>query len=131
MKKAFPALVLILVIISGLTGCTQDKVEDQITPGDSSQDASGETEADTDGEETSADTPDEPQILSDTGSYVGLADNNFFEVQLNEDSFIVLMLTEATREKFNALALETGDGINFDYYTNEYNQNILVEIMRK
>lgn len=75
-----------------------------------------------------------PELKTDTGSYVGLADNNFFEVKISgvpdEKAYRVFMITDEVRGKFEGLNLQEGDQIKLQYIENEYGQNAVQEIDR-
>lgn len=74
----------------------------------------------------------EAEILTDSGNYIGQADNNFIEIQISgvpEDiDPKVFMISDEVRADFDALALETGDTIRFDYYVDENERNVLITL---
>jgi cytochrome c1 len=72
----------------------------------------------------------EDNILKATGAYVGLSDNNTFEVQIEENTFKVFMLTEKTRPTFDKLKLQRGDKIAIDYCRNKAGQLETTKIER-
>lgn len=71
-----------------------------------------------------------PEMVTVNGEYVGLADNNFFEAKIKETprGYMVFMITDEVRAKFESLDLEEGDAIKLKYFENEYGQNPLIEI---
>lgn len=76
--------------------------------------------------------PVEAEILTDSGNYIGQADNNFIEIQISgvpEDiDPKVFMISDEVRADFDALALEMGDTIRFDYYVDEHERNVLITL---
>lgn len=75
---------------------------------------------------------EEPETLTDSGSYIGQADNNFIEIQISgvpEDiDPKVFMISDEARADFDALDLEMGDTIRFDYYIDEHERNVLITL---
>jgi hypothetical protein len=76
-----------------------------------------------------------PEVKIDTGRYVGLADNNFFEVRISGVSndgyaFKVFMISNKVRDKFESLDLQEGEEIKLHYIENEHGQNVLQDIER-
>jgi len=75
-----------------------------------------------------------PEVIIDTGRYVGLADNNFFEVKISgvpdKIAAKVFMISDKTRAKFESLNLNTGDEIKMNYIQNEHGQNVIQDIER-
>jgi|GEM_PF-1224871 hypothetical protein len=74
----------------------------------------------------------EAEILTDSGNYIGQADNNFIEIQISgvpEDiDPKVFMISDEVRAEFDALALETGDTVRFDYFIDEHERNVLITL---
>lgn len=72
------------------------------------------------------------EIKTDTGRYVGLADNNFFEVKISgvpdEKAYKVFMITDQVRSKFESLDLQGDEEIKLIYKENEYGQNAVEDI---
>ena len=76
-----------------------------------------------------------PEVKIDTGRYVGLADNNFFEVRISgvsnsEHAFKVFMISNKVRDKFESLDLQEGEEIKLHYIENEHGQNVVQDIER-
>lgn len=75
-----------------------------------------------------------PEVSIDTGRYVGLADNNFFEVKISgvpdELASKVFMISDKIRAKFETLNLQTGEEIKITYIQNEHGQNVVQDIER-
>jgi hypothetical protein len=73
-----------------------------------------------------------PETLTDSGNYIGQADNNFIEIQISgvpEDiDPKVFMISDEARADFDALDLEMGDTIRFDYYIDEHERNVLITL---
>ncbi len=73
-------------------------------------------------------------VKTDTGRYVGLADNNFFEVKISgvpeDKSFKVFMISEQVRNRFEQLDLQEDEEIKLKYIENQYGQNVVQEIER-
>lgn len=66
-----------------------------------------------------------PQNRTDTGIYVGLADNNFFEVKINDGYARVFMISDRVRNHFDSLDLQGGEEVKIEYYENQYGQNVV------
>jgi hypothetical protein len=84
-------------------------------------------------EPASEEEPEEQaEILTDSGSYNGQADNNFIEIQISgvpeEIDPKVFMISDEVRADFDALALETGDTVRFDYFIDENERNVLITL---
>lgn len=83
-------------------------------------------------EENGSQPVEETEILTDSGNYIGQADNNFIEIQISgvpEDiDPKVFMISDEVRADFDALALEMGDTIRFDYYVDENERNVLITL---
>lgn len=116
MKKAFLILFIFLLSAGFLVGCSVN--------------AKNSNKMGTNFENTIK--PNTENQKTDSGRYVGLADNNFFEVSgvPEEKAAKVFMLTDKVRDKFYSLELESGKVIKINYYTNEHGQNILLDIDR-
>lgn len=76
-----------------------------------------------------------PEAKTDTGSYVGLADNNFFEVKISgipddDKAYRVFMISGEVRSKFESLNLLEGEEIKLQYFENEHGQNVVEDINR-
>lgn len=73
-----------------------------------------------------------PEARIATGRYVGLADNNFFEVIISgmpdETTTKIFMISDKIRAKFEALNLQTGEEVKINYIQNEHGQNVVQEI---
>lgn len=148
MKKIFIILMVSTMCALFLIGCMK-KVETQDNkPADNDPNITTEqtTERVTQVQETQAEvvteatTPVETeatqgtQNLTDSGSYVGRADNNFIEIKISgvpeENASKVFMLSEEVRTNFDSYNLQTGEAIQFDYATNEDGQTIIYRIKR-
>lgn len=69
------------------------------------------------------------ELIKESGVYSGQIDNNFIEIYVN-DIPQAYMLSAELRESFGALKLDTQDRIEFEYYTNDYSQNVIVSIKK-
>lgn len=69
-----------------------------------------------------------PENKTDAGTYVGLADNNFFEVKINDGTAKVFMISEKIRNHFDSLDLQGGEEVKIVYYENQYGQNVVQDI---
>jgi len=68
-----------------------------------------------------------------TGKYIGLADNNFFEVLIDnpaKQEYKVFMITEAVRSVFERLDLQKNDPVNIYYSANDAGQLEVMNIER-
>jgi len=140
MKKAIIAILLVVLFIMGILGCSQFIISQSKEP----QKASVTIEP-TDNEvpqtpELSQDKPEATpekagNIKTDSGRYSGQADSNFIEIKISgvpdENAAKLFMLSEDLKNNFNDLKLETGDDVKFDYYVNEKEQNVIVSIEKK
>jgi len=75
-----------------------------------------------------------PELKTDTGRYVGLADNNFFEVIISgvpeKNAAKVFMISDKTRTKFENLNLQEKEEIKIKYIENQHGQNVMEDIER-
>lgn len=74
-------------------------------------------------------------IKTDSGSYVGQADNNSVEIRIsgvqdNELAFRVFKISEEVRLTFESLSLNKDDQVKFSYYEEDIGQPVLVKIER-
>lgn len=98
-------------------------VDEHLLPSDiPSEKARSESESDTD-------------IKSDTGTYQGQIDNDFIEITIlgvpKENTTKVFMLSDELTNRIEDLQLSTGDIIKFQYFINEVEQNVIVEIEKQ
>jgi len=74
------------------------------------------------------------ELKTDSGRYVGLADNNFFEVKISgvpdDIAAKVFMISDKVRTKFETLNLQTEEEIKIKYIENEHGQNVIQDIER-
>jgi hypothetical protein len=75
----------------------------------------------------------QPELKTDSGRYVGQADNNFFEVKISgipddEKASRVFMISDKVRTKFESLNLQQGQVIKIKYIENEHGQNVVDDI---
>jgi len=84
------------------------------------------------GEDTSALLSEiqEDNIQKETGAYIGLVENNSFELQIEENTYKVFLLTEKTRQVFEKMKLQMGDKITIDYSRNKSGQLETLNIER-
>ena len=136
MKKIIFLISLLLLFAICVFGCTQnadlqEQPEDstpteQTTDGSVVESPDQTTEEQMNGEEQAGETQ------TDSGRYTGQVDSNFIEIMISgvpeENAAKVFMLSPEIKENFDDLGLETGDNVRFDYYVNEYNQNVLIRI---
>ncbi len=75
-----------------------------------------------------------PVLKTDSGRYVGLADNNFFEVKISgvpdEKAAKVFMISDKIRSRFEILNLQSEEEIKIKYIQNEFGQNVVQEISK-
>lgn len=73
-----------------------------------------------------------PELKTNTGTYVGLADNNFFEVKISgvpdDKASRVFMISDEVRSKFESLNLQGDEEIKLQYIENEHGQNVVKDI---
>ncbi|MEN6324727.1 MAG: hypothetical protein ABFD18_00750 [Syntrophomonas sp.] len=73
-----------------------------------------------------------PELKTDSGRYVGLADNNFFEIKISgvpdEKAAKVFMISDKIRTRFEILNLQPEEEIKIKYIQNENSQNVVQEI---
>jgi predicted small lipoprotein YifL len=111
MKTVFKFLLLVVLVLS-ITGCTQSNT----TPNSTTQN-----------EEAQASVAERAETI--TGNYIGLADNNFFEIEINGE-YKVFMITDDIRDKFERLNLKTGETVMIRYLENQHGQNEVLDIQR-
>jgi hypothetical protein len=74
----------------------------------------------------------QPEMKTDSGRYIGQADNNFFEVKISgvpdEKASMVFMISDKVRTNFESLNLQQGQVIKIKYTPNEYGQNVVDSI---
>ncbi len=77
---------------------------------------------------------DDVRVQTDSGTYEGLADNNFFEVKIigkpEENASQVFMITDKIRAKFENLALKKDEQVLISYTKNQFGQLVVEEIAR-
>lgn len=73
-----------------------------------------------------------PELKTDSGRYVGLADNNFFEIKISgvpdEKAAKVFMISDKIRTRFEMLNLQPEEVVKIKYIENELGQNVVQEI---
>lgn len=73
-----------------------------------------------------------PEVKTDSGRYVGMADNNFFEVKISgvpeAMATKVFMISDKVRAQFDSLNLQTDEEIKIKYIQNEHGQNVVQDI---
>lgn len=83
-------------------------------------------------EENSQEPAPQNENLTDTGIYQGQVDSNSIEIAISgvpgENAVKVFILSELLKEKFGELGLTGGETIRFQYFINESNQNVIMEI---
>lgn len=149
MKKLVLLLCLVLIFTCACTKKNGDKAEvteepirtQQPTQTPPAEDATDdETETDTsetvEPTEEPAEETEEPEVQyqTGTGKYVGQIDNNSIEIEVNglpkEEAARAFMLSEEVRASFEALNLDTSEGVTFEFYVNANGQSIVTKIDR-
>ncbi len=146
MKRISLILVLIFIIVisSGCNLFSQSNSTNnpgmptkQQTEVLSSQEAVGNTSSDNiqvPSNDTQTDDKSQQEIKIDTGTYQGQIDSNFIEIAISgvpeENATKVFMLFGELKEKFDEMQLSTGEGITFQYFINEAEQNVIRKIQR-
>ena len=74
-------------------------------------------------------------IKTDSGAYMGQADNNSIEIRISgvQDenlAFRVFKISDEVRPAFESLLLQKDDEVKFDYYEQEVGQPVLMKIER-
>lgn len=120
MSKLFAVLLSLILLGTLLTGCGANNTEQQTPPQDGMVDNSGSpTDEDTD-------------VLTATGSYVGLADSNSAEIQIDgateNEGYRVFKLSDEIKANYDSLGLETGDRVSIEYQEVENAQPLLLKI---
>lgn len=122
MKKAMIAILLMTLVTTETSGCSQSVLNQTEGPQKASVSIEPmENEAAQTPDPSSEKPPVAPEkasdIKTDSGRYAGQADSNFIEIKISgvpdENAAKVFMLSE--KNEFNDLGLETGDDIKFDY----------------
>ena len=119
MRKIIIILIVLLIIL-GVFYFTQCRHSEDLP------DNSGQTE------ETNNLSETNQEILADSGTYVGQIDNNSIEIKISgvpeEKAAKAFRFTDDSKAIFDGLELQEGDKVKFQYYINEDEQNILVNI---
>jgi predicted small lipoprotein YifL len=121
MKNKVTILVVLLLVMASFSGCIASgppaSVPEIVEPGRENGENQGVPYED---------------LQTDTGRYVGQIDNNFIEIMISgvpeEMAFRSFMLSPELRENFDVLALETDQQIKFQFYENNQNQLVVVDI---
>jgi len=125
MPKVFGVLVTLILLGALLTGCGANDTEEQAPPQDGII-VDNNTGSPTDEEDETAD------ILTATGRYVGLADSNSVEIQLDDitenEGYRVFRLSDEIKANYDSLGLETDDKVSFEYQEVENAQPLLIKI---
>ena len=130
MKKVIASIIMVLML-AGISGCLQygSGKPDQLNGSQTTEEPEARPLI---SEATEAKVSHDKDSKTDSGRYVGQADNNFIEVQISgvpdTKDFKVFMLSKELKKTFEALKLETGENIKFQYYVNDNNQNVIVSI---
>jgi hypothetical protein len=156
--KITALFVMLLMVIAGLFGCTQQSANvqspeptaavSQTSPAtqetvEAAASQSPSATPEEEGPPTPAQScqPADPvsqapsgsveEIIA-TGVYQGQADNNFIEIKIDGQSedtaYMVFMLTGTIKDNFEDLGLNTGDGVQLTYYKNEAGQLVLTQL---
>ncbi len=128
MKKMYLLLAVFLVWATIFTGCADDSQTDLI---DESNIEDNVQEEDDPAENNQEEDQNE-EMKTDSGSFQGQADSNFIEIKISgvpdEIGIKTFMLSDEIKEKFGQLALQLDEEIRFNYYENENQQLVIVEI---
>ena len=131
------AVVLVATLMAGMLISFTTVADGTNTPSSSSsenqttKDTTTQKEPDT--QTGTMDSNTSPTIKTDSGSYVGQADNNSIEIRIsgvqdNKLAFRVFKISEEVRQTFESLSLKTDDGIKFSYYEQAIGQPVLTKI---
>ena len=121
MKRKLLYLILILLVIS-LVGCKQNIVMDETTGIDMSDEATQEPV------DEAQEEIQEVEELSASGMYVGLMDNNSFEVVI--DDFPMAFRHVNCISYIGKAGISDGDLVELSYFINEDGQNMVNSIVR-
>lgn len=130
-KNRIMIIFLMLALFTLFVGCS--------SPNNSTPDIGAETgeQGQNDNDDSqiigSEDDPDGEETKTDSGTYVGLIDNNSIEIKISgapeESSARAFRLGEEIREGFEErFGLTTGDEVRFNYIPKENEQPVLIEI---
>lgn len=115
--KKIKLIILWVLIINLLAGCGLFSVSQN-----------EESSSDPTGQETEL----SPESKIDTGTYQGQVDNNFIEIAVSgvpeENSMRVFMLSDEIKERFSEMNISSGQVVKLQYFINENEQSVIVEI---
>lgn len=131
--RIISSILVIFILFAIIPGCKgSSNVKDTNNTGEQVYDQNKSQSPEDDGEETDSTSDDIPPLQTDTGKYQGQIDSNFIEIEISgvpkENAAKVFMLSDELKEKFYRVEPSTNDVIKFEYYTNENNQNVIVEL---
>ncbi len=130
----FISFILVIFILFALaTGCKgTSKVNETENTSEPAYNQDVTHSPQDEGEETTSDTDETAPFQTDTGTYQGRIDSNFIEIAISgvpkEKAIAVFMLSEELKEKFDIVEPGTNEVIMFEYYINENNQKVIVNI---
>jgi hypothetical protein len=129
----FFLMLTLLILFAGCSSPNKSTPDTGAETGESQND-NGESQSQINGLENGAeDDPDSAETKTDSGTYVGLIDNNSIEIKISgvpdESSARAFRLGEEIRENFEErFGLTTGDEVRFNYIPKENEQPVLIEI---
>lgn len=132
-KKFIISIIILFILLAFATGCKNTlNVNETVSSGDKVyQEEPHSPEED---EETASATDKETslQLSTGTGTYKGQIDSNFIEIEISgaptEEEVVVFMLSDELKEKFHIAEPKPDEEIIFEYYINENNQKVIVDI---
>ncbi|MDD2498068.1 MAG: hypothetical protein PHT78_06350 [Desulfitobacteriaceae bacterium] len=128
----FILMMALLVLFAGCSSPNNSLPENGAETGEQSQNDNGESQING-SENGSENDPDSEETKTDSGTYVGLIDNNSIEIKISgvpeESSARAFRLGEEIREGFEErFGLTTGDEVRFNYIPKENEQPVIIEI---
>lgn len=132
MRKHVLLIMLIGLLSIGFIACAQP-AEDSLTDSNISAE-NNQDPAEGIGMNDGSQPDQSDEIFTDTGRFMGRVDNNFIQVKISgvpdEIDPSELMLSENIKEEFNRLQLEDEEEIKFEYYINEHDQKVIINIWK-
>lgn len=129
MPKLFGILLTLLLLGALLTACGAKDTKEQTPPQDQAIVDNSGAPTDEDNTNNKDETAD---VLTAIGRYVGLADSNSAEIQLDNvtenEGFRVFKLSDEIKADFDSLGLETNDRVSIEYQEVENAQPLLLKI---
>lgn len=137
--KILLSIFFLIILMAGMLISCSTEADDAKTPSSSSNENQKKNDTiiqeDHDSQTEITENNSSLTIKTDSGSYVGQADNNSIEIRISgvqddEMAFRVFKISEEVRLAFESLSLNKDDQVKFSYYEKDIGQPVLVKIER-